>query len=318
MKNKIWIFLIFIISNLAFGQTRNFKNFIETNDIENFWKAFDEVNRTQDSTQKIAIFQKIYIDNASIGLTDFIASRSFTSKGWVKSFNDYPKFWKSIRQKTECINKDFEEVENIYVRFKKLYENFKPPQIYYTIGNLKGGGTVINGNLIIGSELASSDKNVDFSELPINYQDRMKINSGIIFLTTHELVHTQQKLNNNKQTNLLGMCIKEGSADFLTELILQRKVEAPYIDYGIKNQCSLWGDFQKEMNGYEYQNWLSNNATMKEKTADLGYFIGYIITKKYYENSKNKKRAIKEIIKLDFSDINATKEFLKKSEFICD
>lgn len=108
------------------------------------------------------------------------------------------------------------------------------------------------GNLIIGSELASSDKTVDFSELPKNYQDRMKINSGILFLTTHELVHTQQNLDDSKNINLFGLCLKEGSADFIAELILKRKVEAPYINYGLKNQCVLWNQFQKEMYEYKY------------------------------------------------------------------
>ena len=318
MKSKFWIFLIFSITNFTFGQSKDFKKYIETNDIKNFWRAFDESKKTQDSINKSAVFEKIYIDNASKGLIDFIVSRNFTSEGWIKSFKNYSKFWNSIRPKTEAISTDFHNVEKIYRRFNRIYKDFKPPKIYYTIGNLKGGGTVINGNLIIGSELASSDKTVDFSELPKNYQDRMKINSGILFLTTHELVHTQQNLNNSKSANLLGLSLKEGSADFLTELILKRKVEAPYIDYGLKNQCELWNQFQKEMNGFEYQNWLSNTATIKNKPADLGYFIGYIITKNYYKNSQNKKQAIKEILQLDFSNEIEINNFLKKSKYNCE
>lgn len=317
MNRRFLIFLI-LISTFTFGQSTNFKKYIETSDIKNFWIAFDATENINDTIQKSQTFQKLYIDNASKGLKDFIKSREFTSEKWIKSFKNYPKFWNSIRPKTENIQSDFGKVEKIYKRFQKLYPDFKPTNVYYTIGNLKGGGTVINSNLIIGSELASSDKSVDYSELPKNYQERMKINSGILFLTAHELVHTQQNLNNSGDTNLLGLCLKEGSADFIAELLLKKKVEAPYIEYGLKNQCIIWGEFSKEMYSYDYQNWLSNTATIKDKPADLGYFIGYIITKNYYKNSPNKKQAIKDILTLDFTDKNATAIFLKKSKYTCE
>ena len=316
MNTRFLIILMFF-SNFAFSQTNNFKKYIETSDIKKFWIAFDSV-KNSNAINKTQIFENIYIENASKGLKDFIKSRDFTSEKWIKSFTEYPKFWNSIRPKTENIHKDFNQVEKIYKKFQKIYPEFNPPKIYFTIGILKGGGTVINGNLIIGSELASSDKFVDYSELPKNYQDRMKINSGIMFLTTHELVHTQQNLNNSYKANLLGNCLKEGSADFLAELILNKKVEAPYIDFGMKNQCEIWEEFKKEMYGQDFQNWLSNTAAIKDRPADLGYFIGYIITKNYYKNSLNKKQAIKEILTLDFADENATKNFLKKSKYTCE
>ncbi len=316
MNRRFLIILIFF-SNFAFSQTNNFRKYIETSDIKRFWTAFDAVKNSND-INKTKIFENIYVEKASKGLQDFIKSRDFTSEKWIKSFEEYPKFWNSIRPKTENIQKDFNKVEKIFKKFRRIYPEFNPPKIYFTIGNLKGGGTVINGNLIIGSELASSDKFVDFSELPINYQDRMKINSGIMFLTAHELVHTQQNLNNSKNSNLLGSCLKEGSADFIAELILEKKVEAPYIDFGLKNQCKIWEEFKKEMYGHDFQNWLSNTATIKDRPADLGYFVGYIVTKNYYKNSLDKKQAIKEILTLDFADENATENFLKKSKYACE
>lgn len=302
----------FFISTVA--QKQDFTVYIETSDIRNFWSAYDEVQKINNEEQKISAFQKLYVNKATPGLRDFIQSRSFTSGQWIESFELKPKFWNSIRIKTEKLQKDFKNIEHLYQNFSQLYEGFSPPKIYFTMGNLKGGGTVINGNLIIGSELAASDKTVDYSELSKNYQDRMKINSGVIFLTAHELVHTQQNLKGTT-TNLLGLCLKEGSADFIAELLTGKKVEAPYIEYGMQHQNSLWNDFQKEMNGEDFQNWLSNTATIKDRPADLGYFIGYIITKRFYERSKDKKSAVKTIMNLDFSNTAETENFLDKSGY---
>lgn len=314
MKRLFCLLFICLFSVLSFAQKHDFNTYIETSDIRNFWRAYDEIEKTNNPEKKISTFQKLYVDKATPGLKDFIKSRNFTSEQWIGSFESKPKFWKSIRIKTDEIQKDFKNIENLYQNFSQLYTGFSPPKIYFTMGNLKGGGTVINGNLIIGSELAASDKTVDYSELSKNYQDRMKINSGIIFLTAHELVHTQQNLSGTK-TNLLGLCLKEGSADFIAELLTGKKVEAPYIDYGMQHQNSLWNDFQKEMEGDDFQNWLSNTATIKDRPADLGYFMGYIITKRFYERSGNKKLAINTIMNLDFSNTNETEQFLNKSGY---
>lgn len=317
MKHIFCLLFMYLFTVSVNAQKQDFTIYIETSDIKNFWVAYDEVLKMNNQDEKISAFQKLYVDKGSLGLNDFIKSRNFTAEQWIESFESKPNFWNSIRIKTEHIQKDFKNIEHLYQNFTRLYEGFSPPKIYFTMGNLKGGGTVINGNLIIGSELAASDKTVDYSELSKNYQDRMKVNSGIIFLTAHELVHTQQNLRGAK-TNLLGLCLKEGSADFIAELLTGKKVEAPYIEYGMKHQVFLWNNFQKEMNGEDFQNWLSNTATIKDMPADLGYFMGYIITKKFYERSKDKKSAVSTIINLDFSNTKDTENFLKQSEYKTD
>ena len=61
-------------------------------------------------------------------------------------------------------------------------------------------------------------------------------------------------------------------------------------------------------------NWLYNGSNAKT-VADLGYFMGYSICKAYYNNTTDKKKAIKEIIELDYSDSTAAAIFLKRSNY---
>jgi uncharacterized protein YjaZ len=100
-------------------------------------------------------------------------------------------------------------------------------------------------------------------------------------------------------------------------LILNKQVEDPYINFGIKNQCKIWNEFKKDMYDYNFDNWLSNTTTIQDQPADLGYFIGYVITKSYYTNSKSKEQAIKEILSLNFEDKKSIQFFLKKSRYKC-
>ncbi|NQD72132.1 hypothetical protein HP439_15505 [Sphingobacterium shayense] len=61
--------------------------------------------------------------------------------------------------------------------------------------------------------------------------------------------------------------------------------------------------------------WLYNGGS-KGKTADLGYYIGYEICKSYYNNALDKKRAVKDIIELNYDDNIAVDKFLVKSNYL--
>ena len=86
------------------------------------------------------------------------------------------------------------------------------------------------------------------------------------------------------------------------------------MNYGNEHRKELWEKFQKEMLTQETKNWLYNGNDAPNGVADLGYFIGYEICKSYYKNAKNKKKAINEMLKLDYSPENVM-EFLKKSKY---
>lgn len=49
-------------------------------------------------------------------------------------------------------------------------------------------------------------------------------------------------------------------------------------------------------------NWLYNGGDVKDKQADLGYYMGYKIAESYYNNSDDKNKAISEIIEMKFKN----------------
>ena len=68
------------------------------------------------------------------------------------------------------------------------------------------------------------------------------------------------------------------------------------------------------MYGQETKDWLYNGGQAPKGKADLGYFIGYVICKSYYNNSKNKTKDVKKIIELNYSKKSVAK-FLRKSKY---
>ena len=312
MKRNVIIILAFCV-NFTFGQSTK----IFTSDIDNYWIAYDSIKTTNDTVVKIQLFQSLYLDKGTEGLKDFIIARQHTAKRHLSNIVSKPKFWASLRPHTLEIKNHTKEIELLMTRFKSLYPKFKQPNVYFMIGCLNSGGTTTSNKILIGSEIACSDNTVDASELGSWLQGIFKTNKDVVYLVAHEVGHTQQKGNDSEDdgnSNLLGYCIKEGACDFIAELLLKKEVVSPYMNYGKSNEAELWKKFQGEMLGQETKNWLYNGGDAPNGNADLGYFIGYAICRSYYYNTKNKKKALKEIIELDYKPKNVLK-FLKKSNY---
>ena len=290
---------------------------ISTTDIENFWIAYDSIRSTSESAKQLKFIQELYLDKATDGLKEFIVLRELTTKRHLENIIKYPRFWNSVRIYTLQIQTYKKEIKKIMLRFKKLYPPFREPEVYFTIGCLNSGGTTTKTKILIGSEIAASNNKVDSTELDKWLVDVFKMQSNIVSMVAHEVGHTQQingDSENDGQSNLLGYCIAEGSCDFISELLLEKPVASPYMQYGKANEKELWKLFKVEMLGQETKNWLYNGNEAPNGNADLGYFIGYKICKSYYENSKDKKTALKEIIELNYTKENVV-EFLNKSEY---
>lgn len=293
------ILLIFIISTLKINASK-----IYTSDITNFWTAYDSIQTTNSHSQKVKFISELYIKKATSGLQDFIASRDFTAEEWISIIDAFPKYWKSIRPQTLSILKDVESLENLSKKFKDIYPDFIEPEIYFTIGCLRSGGTTSTGRILIGAEIGAADNTTESSELGSWLRTAFKANSGIVQLVAHEMNHTQQLDSPDSLNTLLNQTIKEGSCDFIAELLINRQYVAPHTNYGLTHSKTLLEEFYKNKNQISFDNWLYNGDKSKKKPADLGYYIGYEICKSYYENSTDKPKAIKEIIQLDWLDKN--------------
>ncbi len=310
MKRHRIVFIFLFCFATIFGQTQTK---IFTTDIDNFWIAYDSVKTTTDTAKQKEFIQKLYLDKATSGLKDFIIVREHSAKRHLDNILNFPKFWVSLRPHTTEIKSYTKDIENLMLRYKILYPAFKQPDVFFTIGCLNSGGTTTSNKILIGSEIAASDSTVDASEVGSWLRGVFRYNTSVVSMLAHEMTHTQQKGKRN--SNLLGSCIKEGACDFIAELLLDKQLQSPYMTYGKANEKSLWELFKKDKYGQETKDWLYNGGQTQKGKADLGYFIGYVICKSYYNNSKNKTTALKKIIELNYNQKSVAK-FLKKSKYL--
>lgn len=314
---KIRILLALVLLTLGHTLSAQKQTAIHTEDIDNFWIAYDATQKTSDLSKKIEIINSQYINKASKGLKAFMVARQYNDTLWVELINKLPKFWNSIRPNTLAIKHKTAELEEGVKKLKAIYPDLKPAEIYFTIGGLRSGGTVKDNLVLVGAEIATGNANTDVSEFDNDwFKNVFKEQSldNIVYLNIHEYIHTQQNPNGS---SLLGQVIREGSCDFITELALQKPIKTKYMSYGFANASSIKDRFKKELFSDSFENWLYNGRQRPED-ADLGYYVGYEICKAYYQKAKNKKQAIKDIIELDFGSDSAVEFFLEKSGFYPD
>lgn len=318
MKKTLSTIIIILVSINVFAQN---KAIIVTTDITNFWNAFDKIVTTKDSATQYSLMNTLYIDKASLGLKAMMQARNYTAKSYIDAINNYPLFWASVRSNTNKATEFAAKIEVEIAKLKILYPKLKPATMYFTIGALRSNGTTLEGMVLIGSELALADKAAITTELPESsshlrgYFDQEPI-KNVVFLNVHEYIHTQQKTTIGN--NLIQQCVIEGVAEFLAVKAMGQESPNPQIKFGKENNELVQQTFIKEMFSPYLYNWLWNDANNELKMRDMGYYIGYIICENYYEKAKDKNKAIKEMIELDYTNAKKIEAFVNQSGYFKD
>lgn len=315
-KISALLFLLLVVS--CSTRQRKQKNII-ADDIVNFWKAYDKITSTKDTILQYAYLDSLYLQKATVGLRAIREVRNYTPEDYITAINNYPKFWNSIRKNTLQVDKYSQELEKGIEKLKEIYPELKPATVYFTIGALRTNGTVLDSLVLIGSELAMTDKNTVSSEFSEPLQEARKTFfetnpiDNLVLLNAHEFIHTQQK---PMVYNLLSQVIYEGVAEFVSATALQVSPVTPAIAFGKKNEKRVKERFEHEM---FYPNntskWLWSNAPNEFGIRDLGYYIGYQMCENFYHKSSDKKQAIKKMIELDYSNEKEVEAFVKEAGF---
>jgi hypothetical protein len=300
------------------GHGRVANSRIFTQDITNFWQAYDSAQATADTALQRQLVQRLYLGRATPGLQAFAKSREYRARTYVQALRRYPKFWASVRPATLAVQQQQPAIDKLLRRFQQLYRGYKPVEVFFTIGGLNSGGTVQGQRVLIGTEIAAATPATDASELGPWLQRVFKAHqNGIVELVAHEAVHTQQPDGDAEldgKTDLLGYCLQEGAADFVAELLLPTPYTTPYLAYGRQHEQELWQAFAPVLSGQDASQWLYNGDQAGSRPADLGYFMGYAICRAYYQQASNKQQALADIIELHH-DKTAPHAFLARSGY---
>ena len=247
----------------------------ETQDVTNFWRAFDA-----DAAGAVGnTFQKLYWQPASAGTRVLLEKNGLPNADSLRAVvhrrrADYLR----SRAASERVSDVIPSYRATYLALKNLYPPATFPPVFFGIGAFNVGGNSHETGLLIGAE-----KNAPADLVP---------------MVAHEMVHAQQQIP-YKYRILLEQCLIEGSADFLAELIAGHPATPDVYTYAKGRERELWQEFERDQNLGENDSfalWLYGGDRPAGRPADLGYYIGYQITKAYYDRATDKRQAIHDIL----------------------
>ena len=232
-----------------------------------------------------------YIDSSTAGLRAYLGKFNVGARDICHAIVGRPEDYGSIEEKLPALDSAAKQITSIFEKYRTYFPEARAPSVYFVVGTGISAGSTTTGNnprILVGVERARSVV-------------------GMPSLIAHEFVHTVQdyplwgSLTGGPgwlRGSLLRQSVKEGSADFLAELV----TGVPHRNaYGEAHEMALWQEFQRERRSTDYSRWLYNgwNArALGDRPADLGYWMGYRITKAYYERAPDKAKAIRDIVSI--------------------
>jgi Predicted Zn-dependent protease (DUF2268) len=276
-------------------------------DIHNFWKAYDLAEKDLLNAEKI--YMDSYINKGTMALQYYYINKIESINNFVYMHNIRKKYYATIKKNTLKAGQLKSTYQKSFVNLKKIYPQAIFPPVYFVIGKLRSAGTSSSEGLILGIDQACMSPSVDTTELSNWEKANISTFENLPHTVAHELIHFQQD-GMASDTTLLKAAILEGMADFIGELISGKSANENLLTYGKGKEKEIWDDFKKEMYLNRAHKWIANGEQKDSgKPSDLGYWVGYQICKAYYEQAKDKKKAIYEML-----HIKDYKKFLEQSK----
>jgi uncharacterized protein YjaZ len=270
------------------------KAVFHTEDLHNFWTAYEKF--IKDTANAIDIFKKEYFNKASAGMDDYMAFKVPGIAYFIKHIKERPKFYKALKPNTAQVDSYRKDFYQSFSNFKKIYSKAVFPDVYFVIGAFTSGGTVSKKGLLLGTNQMSKTPNIPTDELTLWQKNNFTNLTGIKNTVAHELIHFQQD-GMKQDTTTLCYSIQEGMADFIGELISGKNANERIHVWAKGREKKIWDRFKVDIYYDRYSNWIGNgDQETIDNPADQGYWVGYQICKSYYENAKNKIKAIDEML----------------------
>ena len=282
------------------AELKNVENFsLEIGAMNQFWPYFERAKKNKAKAKKIF---KEFIFSGPREIRDFYVVRYYSTEAmYGQMINASPAYYSNLQQQFDpdrlLALKDI-TTEGMY-RFKELYPQAVFPKVFVVPGILNSGGTATEMGLFVGGDMYGKSEGTPTEELSDWQKDAIMEVSTLPELTLHELMHFQQNYADpNNTSNVLFSLVQEGVCDLLVELCTGQPLKNGNLEYlnDPSNRQKILTDLKSELFGDDLSGWLYNGESIQDRPHDLGYTLGYLITKSYYENQKDKQQAIYELL----------------------
>lgn len=259
---------------------------IRTSDVERFYALYDSTGGKPSAEQL-----QTYIDGGTEGFRAFTKMRNTTGERIAQAIEKQPEIYVKARQCAKVLPAVKSRLATALAQLKQIYPEAVLAPVTLGVGRGKPVGTADRNGVMIGQESLCAV--ADFMNPDV--EDRF------VYVIAHEFAHVQQSQfrQEDLEGNVLINTLLEGGAEFIGELI-SGSVGYKHLPPAVRGreqefETAFLADLDKPATGSA---WLYNHPGTTDRPADLGYWIGYRITKAYYRNATDKRQALRDIIEL--------------------
>lgn len=272
-------------------------------DLIHFVEAYHHLEANSDTLQ---VLQTLYFDRGSDGLKEFVRRHQLTPQLMQEAIKANPERYALLPGFLTNIAKVEEVYRELMQKFSNVVPNAIYPPTYLLVGANRGiGQASMVGQLVTITTVADSMEKLQK-------------------LIVHELSHFQQVMAMGGQKyqalytspdNMLGICLREGGAEFVTSLVINDITQSAALNYIEKDEASLKVQFLADVGTQNKDFWLWASINQTAHPILLGYAMGYKICKQYYEGVPDKAAALQEILLMEDANafIEASGYFAKQS-----
>ena len=278
-----------------------------------FWDYFERASK--DTANAKDIFKE-FIFKGPRELRDFYVVRYINLNNmYGQMINASPDYFQYLKNQfnADSINTLKSKTAGWMRSFKNIYPKAVFPKVYVVPGILNSGGTATEMGMFVGGDMYGKSDAMPTAGLT-NWQKEaiMKI-SDLPGLTIHELMHFQQNYQDTENSEtVLAQVISEGVCDFLVELCSGVELKNSNLMYlgDEENEQRIMNELKNDLFSDDNSKWLYNGGAINDRPHDLGYTVGYLISKSYYQLAADKEKAVFELLNTnDFLSI------LKESDY---
>jgi hypothetical protein len=257
---------------------------IHIEDVSRFFAIYDAA-AGQPSAEQL---QRDYLDRGSEGLGHFAKMRRITGARIADTLAKEPQIYSSAKRCMEVLPRVRERVTVALRTLIQLYPQAKLPPVTIAVGRGKpvGVGSPVTG-IQIGLEALCSTE-----YMHPNVEDRF------VYVIAHEYAHVQQyqQLVDKEHPTVLEGSLMEGAAELTAELIAGSVSNIAQAAMTKGREREIETAFLADVDKTDVSAWLYNST--REKSGDLGYWVGYRIAKTYYQRAADKQQALREILEM--------------------
>jgi hypothetical protein len=259
---------------------------IRTSDVDLFYRIYDAAGGAPNADA----LQLGYIDAGSDGVRQFILGRIKSAEALAKTVASNPAVYNNARACMAALPAVRARLVPVFKKLAALDPDAVFPSVTILIGRNNSGGTTGKSGVLIGLEVVCRS-----DWLQPSIEDRL------VHLIAHEYAHIQQFPQGGEDATpntVLTQSLVEGGAELIAELTSGEASESHLHRWTKGREREIGEAFLADVDRTDLKPWLYNGVGTPAKPGDLGYWVGYTITKSYYRHAKDKRAAMKTLLEL--------------------